>query len=119
MRSGEADDATERRIAILDAQKPVTLTAIIPCRPEAVAEVEAALVAVGRYVKANEPGTLDYRVIRADGDAPVYITHERFRDREAMRIHNDGAGSKGFFAATDGLLGDVALLTGDELLATA
>jgi len=67
----------------LDAQKPVTLTAIIACRPEAVAEVEAALVAVGRYVKANEPGTLDYRVIRADGDAPVYITHERFRDREA------------------------------------
>ena len=99
----------------MDAQTPVTLTAIIPCDPEAVAKVEAALVAVGHYVAANEPGTLAYRVIRADGDAPVFVTHERFRDREAMRLHNDGAGSKAFFAATEGLLGAVTVVTGDEL----
>ena len=97
---------------------PVTLTAIIPCRADAVATVEAALVAVGDYVKRNEPGTLAYRVIRADGDAPVFITHERFRDRESMRIHNEGDGSKAFFTATAGLLGDVTVLTGDECFAT-
>ena len=97
---------------------PVTLTAIIPCPPNAAAAVEAALVAVGEYVKAHEPGTLAYRVIRADGDAPVFITHERFRDREAMRAHNEGEGSNAFFAATKGLLGDVTVLTGDELSTT-
>ena len=103
---------------MVDPHKPVTLTALIPCRPEAAAKVEAALVAVGDYVKANEPGTLAYRVIRADGDAPVFVTQERFRDREAMRAHNEGEGSRAFFAATEGLLGEVTVLTGDEIFAT-
>ena len=74
-----------------------------------------ALVAVGDDVAAHEPGTLDYRVIRVDGGSPVLITHERFRDRAALASHNEGAGSKAFFAATAGLLGDVMVLVGDEV----
>ncbi len=93
----------------------VCLTAVIHCRPGTVEAVEEALVAVGVFVAAHEPGTLDYRVIRADGGAPVLITHERFRDRAALEAHNAGEGSKAFFAATAGLLGDVTVLVGDEV----
>ena len=94
---------------------PVCLTAIVPCRPGTVAAVEAALLAVGVAVAAHEPGTLGYRVVRIDGDAPVLVTHERFRDRDALRAHNEGAASKAFFAATQGMLGDVTVLIGDEV----
>lgn len=93
----------------------VCLTAVIHCRPDTVAAVEKALLAVGHSVAAHEPGTFDYRVIRVDGDTPVLITHERFRDRAALQAHNDGPGSKAFFAATAGLLGDVTVLIGDEV----
>ena len=93
----------------------VCLTAIIPCRLEAVDVVEAALLTVGASVAAHEPGTLAYRVVRLDGDAPMFVTHERFRDRDAMRAHNEGAASRAFFAATEGLLGDVTVLIGDEI----
>ena len=94
---------------------PVCLTAIIPCRPDTVASVEAALLAVGASVAVDEPGTLAYRVVRIDGDAPVLVTHERFRDRDAMRLHNEGAASRAFFAATEGMLGTVTVLVGDEV----
>jgi quinol monooxygenase YgiN len=94
---------------------PVCLTAIIPCRAGTVEAVAAALMAVGAAVAADEPGTLGYRVVRIDGDAPVLVTHERFRDRAAMRAHNEGAASKAFFAATEGMLGEVTVLIGDEI----
>ncbi len=93
----------------------VCLTAVIHCRPETVDIVEKALVEVGDYVANHEPGTLDYRVVRVDGDAPTLITHERFRDRIALEAHNEGAGSKAFFAATAGMLGNVMVLVGDEV----
>ena len=93
---------------------PVCLTAIIPCRPGSIEAVEAALLTVGASVTATEPGTLGYRVVRIDGDAPVLVTHERFRDRDAMQAHNDGAASKAFFAATEGMLGEVTVLIGEE-----
>ena len=93
----------------------VSLTAVIHCRPDTIDAVEKALVEVGDYVASHEAGTLDYRVVRVDGDAPTLITHERFRDRAALQAHNEGAGSKAFFAATAGLLGDVMVLVGDEV----
>lgn len=94
---------------------PVCLTAIIPCRRDAVEAVQTALLAVGASVAVDEPGTLAYRVVRIDGDDPVLVTHERFRDRDAMRVHNEGAASKAFFAATKGMLGAVTVLIGDEV----
>ena len=93
---------------------PVCLTAVIPCLPGTADAVEAALLAVGLAVAA-EPGTLGYRVVRIDGDAPVLLTHERFRDRDALRAHNEGAASQAFFAATRGMLGAVTVLIGDEV----
>ena len=93
----------------------VCLTAIIQCRPDTVEAVEKALAEVGDYVANHEPETLDYRVVRVDGAAPTLMTLERFRDRAALDAHNAGAGSKAFFAATAGLLGDVTVLVGDEV----
>lgn len=92
----------------------ITLTAIIRCRPGAQDRVRAALAAVGDFAAANEPGTLSFFV--TEGDAgEVFVTHERFLDRAAMEAHNAGAGSKGFFAATDGLLDGVEVVIGREI----
>ncbi len=95
----------------------VSLTAIIRCKPDAVETVQKALIAVGHYAKAHEPGTLGYVVIRSTDDPTVLITQERFADAAAMALHNEGAGSKAFFAAAEGLLADVAIHVGDVVVA--
>ena len=71
---------------------------------------------VGRYARAHEPDTLGFHVAQDAADPRVFTTYERFTDRSAMNRHNEGAGSKGFFAATEGLLdGDVTVVTGEEI----
>ena len=92
----------------------VNLTAIIRCKAGQTDTVLKALVGVGTYAKANEPGTLDYRVIRSFDEADVLLTQERFKDHAAMEAHNSGAGSKAFFAASDGLLENVTIHIGEE-----
>ena len=88
------DGGPDPRRPAMSGSGVVCLTAVIHCRPETVDAVEKALSRYGDYVAAHEPGTLDYRVIRVDGDAPALITHERFRDRAALEAHNEGPGSK-------------------------
>ncbi|RST88338.1 antibiotic biosynthesis monooxygenase [Aquibium carbonis] len=92
----------------------ITLTAIIRCKPGSEDRVRAALVEVGAFVAANEPGTISFYVTEGETGG-VFATHERFADREAMDAHNAGAGSKGFFAATDGLLDGVDVVIGREI----
>lgn len=96
----------------------ITLTAVIRCKPASQDRVRAALVEVGDFVAANEPGTLSFFVTEGE-TAGVFVTHERFADREAMDLHNAGAGSKGFFAATDGLLDGVDVVIGREIMPPA
>lgn len=91
----------------------ITLTAIIRCRPGSEDRVRAALVAVGEHARRHEPGTASFFVTEVPGKA-VFVTHERFADRAAMDAHNDGAGSKGFFAATEGHLEGVDVHIGTE-----
>ena len=93
----------------------ITLTAIIRCRPGTEDRVRAALAAVGDFAAANEPGTISFYVTQGE-DACVFVTHERFADRTAMEAHNAGAGSKGFFGATDGLLDGVEVVIGHEIV---
>ena len=95
---------------------PVNLTALIRCKPRAHDTVLNALLDVGAYVKANEPGTLGYTVVRSDADENLLVTQERFRDRAAMVAHNEGPGSKAFFAAAQHLLEEVTIVTGEEVL---
>jgi quinol monooxygenase YgiN len=92
----------------------ITLTAIIRCKPETEHRIRAALVAVGDFARENEPGTLSFFVTEGE-ERGVFVTHERFADRAAMEAHNAGAGSKGFFAATEGLLEGVEVVIGAEV----
>ena len=94
--------------------RPVNLTALIRCKPGAHDAVLKALLDVGAFVKAHEPGTLGYTVVRSDTDENLLVTQERFRDRGAMAAHNEGAGSTAFFAATQDLLAEVTIVTGEE-----
>jgi quinol monooxygenase YgiN len=95
----------------------VSLTAIIRCKPDTAETVLRALMAVGDFVKDHEPGTLGYVVIRSTDDPLVLITQERFVDAAAMQAHNDGAGSKVFFAVAKDLLVDVSIHIGDVMQA--
>ena len=98
----------------MSAGGPVNLTALIRAKPGAAEAVLGALIEVGDYVKANEPGTLGYTVIRSSDDESLLVTQERFRDHAAMLAHNDGAGSKAFFAAAKDLLAEVTIVIGEE-----
>lgn len=91
----------------------VSLTAVIRCKPGQAEAVLKALLAVGEHVRAHEPGTVDYTVVRSTSDPSVLVTQERFTDEAAMTAHNEGPGSKAFFASTEGLLDDVAVYIGD------
>lgn len=91
----------------------ITLTAIIRCKPGSEDRVRTALLEVGNYAARNEPGTVSFFV--TETDKGVFVTHERFADQAAMDFHNDGAGSKGFFAAADGHLESVDVQIGREV----
>lgn len=93
-----------------------TLTAIIRAKPGAEDRVRAALLRVGDFVRAEEPGTLDYFVAQDPGDRARFTTYERFVDAAAMTAHNEGEGSKAFFAEAGGLLeGPVTIVTAEEI----
>ena len=91
----------------------ITLTAIIRCKPGSEDRIRAALAAVGDFARESEPGTISFFVTEGEAGG-VFVTHERFADREAMEVHNAGAGSKGFFAATEGLIDGVDVVIGKE-----
>lgn len=92
----------------------ITLTAIIRCRPGSRDIVRDALAAVGAHARDHEPGTLSFFVTEIP-EKDTFVTHERFADRAAMDAHNDGAGSKGFFAVADGHLESVEVHVGGEV----
>ncbi len=95
-----------------------TLTAIIRAKKGHEATVRAALVEVGDYVRAHEPETLGYFVAQDPEDPCLFTTYERFVDQAAMDRHNNGEGSKAFFAKCGALLdGSATIVTAEELFA--
>lgn len=93
-----------------------TLTAIIRARPGAEEKVRAALLKVGEFVRAHEPGTLDFFVAQDPEDPARFTTYERFADAAAMAAHNDGPGSRAFFAEAGALLdGPATIVTAVEV----
>ncbi len=93
-----------------------TLTAIIRAKPGHEEKVRLALLKVGDFVRANEPETIDFFVAQDPADPCVFTTYERFTDKAAMDRHNNGAGSKGFFAeAGDSIDGAVTVVTAHEI----
>lgn len=93
-----------------------TLTAILRAQKGHEDTVKAALQDVGAYVRQHEPDTASFFVTQSADDPCLFVTHERFTDRAAMERHNNGAGSKGFFAAAGHLLdGPATVVTGPEV----
>ncbi|SDH92886.1 putative quinol monooxygenase [Lutimaribacter saemankumensis] len=93
-----------------------TLTAILRAKPGHEDKVKAALLKVGAFAREQEPDTAGFFVSQSAEDARVFVTHERFADQAAMDRHNQGAGSKGFFAEAGDLLdGPVTVVTGPEI----
>ncbi len=56
------------------------------------------------YVKANEPGTLQYILHRADGDASTFMFYEVYTDKDAMKAHSGSPAMMELFGAIGGLL---------------
>lgn len=95
-----------------------TLTAILACSRENAAAVEAALLEVVAYVRANEPETLGYHVARgaAEDGSAVFTTYERFADAAAMERHNASEAVARFFAVAGPLLsGPATVVTAREI----
>ncbi len=92
------------------------LTAIIRVQAGHESTVRDALVKVGEFARLHEPDTIGYHVTQDPDNRQVLATFERFTDRAAMERHNEGAGSKAFFATAGGLLdGPVTVMTGEEI----
>lgn len=84
----------------------VAQTVVMTCSPSDADAVEAALIEVVTHVRAYEPGTTDYRVLRADGadTGAVFTTVEIFDGPGSMDAHNTSAAVARFFERTEGLL---------------
>lgn len=96
----------------------VALTAIIRCKPEGAAAVEAALREVMVYARANERGTLSYYVSRDVTDKAVLCTYERYADRSALERHNSSEAVKQFFTIAQPLLAATpTIIIGEEIVA--
>ncbi len=93
-----------------------TLTAIIRAKPGHENTVAAELAKVGEFAAANEPDTLGFFVAQDPDDRCRFTTYERFTDAAARDRHNNGEGSKGFFAAAGHLLdGEVTIVMATEI----
>lgn len=94
------------------------LTARIRARSGAEQKVAAALKKVAAAVALTEPRTLAYYVNRATDDDALFVTVERFADREAMDEHNGSAAVAAFVTEIDGCLeGAVEITMLNELSA--
>ena len=50
-------------------------------------EARAAFRDLGRSVKANEPGTLEYNFFQRKDDPLTFLVFERYRDEAAFQAH--------------------------------
>ena len=93
-----------------------TLTAIIRAQKGSEALVHAELLKVGAYAKEYEPKTISYFVAQDLEESCVFTTYERYADKAAMEVHNNGAGAKEFFDATSNHLdGEVIVVVANEI----
>ena len=93
-----------------------TLTAIIRTQKGSEALVYTELLKVGAYARDHEPDTIGFFVAQDTEEPCVFTTYERFIDKTAMDRHNNGAGSKGFFAAASNFLdGEVIVVIAKEI----
>jgi quinol monooxygenase YgiN len=84
----------------------VVQTVVMTCSLSDADAVEAALIEVVDHVRIHEPGTPEYRVLRADGarSGALFTTIEIFDSPASMDAHNASVAVARFFERTEGLL---------------
>ena len=93
-----------------------TVTAIIRAHKGSEALVYAQLLKVGAYAQEYESATIGYYVAQDLEDPCVFTTYERYTDKAAMEMHNNGAGTQEFFVATSNYLdGEVIIVAAKEI----
>lgn len=56
------------------------------------------------HVKANEPGTLAYKLCRSQAEPTDYVFYEEYSDEAAFATHGGSEPMMAFFGAAGGLL---------------
>ena len=92
-----------------------TVTTIIRAHKGSEALVYAELLKVGAYAQEYEQATIGYYVAQDLEEPCVFTTYERYTDKAAMEMHNNGAGTQEFFVATSNHLdGEVIIVAAKE-----
>lgn len=91
----------------------IVQTAFLSCSPDKADALGAALARVAAVSLKQEPGTVDYVVLRAaTGDETIlFTTIEWFSSRAAMEAHNTSAAVAEFFERATPLLADAPRVT--------
>ena len=93
-----------------------TVTTIIRAHKGSEALVYAQLLKVGAYAQEYESATIGYYVAQDLEEPCVFTTYERYTDKAAMEMHNNGAGTQEFFVATSNHLdGEVIIVAAKEI----
>ena len=82
---------------------------------EATFETEAGKLIA--HVKANEPGTVTYKLCRSQADATDYVFYEEYADPAAFATHGGSEPMAAFFGAAGGLLAGRPEITMFEMVA--
>ena len=84
----------------------IVQTAFLRCAPDHADRVAAALARVAAVALEDEPGTVDYLVLRgpAEVDGVLFTTVESFGSAEGMEVHNTSASVAAFFEEAGPLL---------------
>lgn len=94
----------------------ITVLAKLKIRPDGREAFEAAAAEMIEHVKANEPQTLQYVLLRSQGDANEFVFYEVYSDQAALDAHGTSAQMQKFFGAVGALLaGQPEIKTYEEI----
>jgi quinol monooxygenase YgiN len=90
----------------------IVQTAFLRCRPERADELAAALSRVAAVALRDEPGTVDYMVLRgpAGEETILFSTIECFTSEQGMTDHNTSDAVAAFFEQAGPLLSDAPVV---------
>ena len=69
------------------------------------------------HVKANEPGTVAYKLCRSQADATDYVFYEEYADTGALATHSGSEQMAAFFGSAGSLLAGRPEITMYEMVA--
>ena len=85
---------------------PIYMTARFRVAPDSVQPCLYAINDFVDYVKANEPGTIEYTSVQDFEDSFAFLNFFAFQDEAAEQIHRDSPGTQAFVEMLYPLLED-------------